>query len=57
VRCLAKPGDAVRAGQPVLELLTDEPARLDRAEEALAGAIEVGDGTLDQLPLVIERVG
>jgi thymidine phosphorylase len=57
VRCLAKPGDAVRAGQPVLELLTDEPDRFDRAEEALAGAIEVGDGPPDQLELVIERVG
>ncbi len=41
----------------MLELLTDEPARFARAEEALAGAIEVGPGPVDQLPLVIERVG
>jgi thymidine phosphorylase len=56
VLCLAKPGDEVRAGEPVLELLTDEPDRFARAEEALAGAIEVGDGSLEQLPLVIDRV-
>ena len=28
---LAKPGDTVRAGEPLLELHTDEPSRFDRA--------------------------
>jgi thymidine phosphorylase len=57
VLCHVKPGDEVRAGQPVVELLTDDPDRFARAEEALAGAIEVGPGPVDQLPLVIDRVG
>ena len=56
VVCLAKPGDEVRAGQPLLELRADEPDRFARAREALAGAVEVGAGPVDQLPLVIARV-
>ncbi len=54
----AKPGDAVRAGQPLLTLHTDDPARFARAEQALAGALEVGTSTEETpLSLVIERVG
>ena len=41
---LAKPGDVVRAGEPLLELHADDPARFDRALEALDGGIEIGDG-------------
>jgi len=59
VRCLVKPGEPVTKGQTLLELHTDDPARLERAREALRGALEVtaeapgaGPG-----PLVIERVG
>jgi thymidine phosphorylase len=37
----AKPGDRVRAGEPLLTLLTDEPDRFARAEEALAGGYDV----------------
>jgi thymidine phosphorylase len=51
----AKPGDDVRAGQPLLTLHTDEPARFERALEALEGAVEVG-GAQTALPLVLERV-
>jgi thymidine phosphorylase len=54
--CLAKPGDAVAAGQPVLELLTDDPARLDRARAALAGAIAVGPEPPESFDPVIERI-
>ncbi|MGH9118639.1 MAG: thymidine phosphorylase [Acidimicrobiales bacterium] len=57
VVCLAKPGDRVTAGQPVLELHTDEPGRLAAAIEALDGAIEVGDDPPPRRPLVIDRVG
>ncbi|MCA1225079.1 thymidine phosphorylase [Saccharopolyspora sp. 6M] len=39
VRCLAKPGDRVTAGAPLLELHTDEPDRIPAAREALTGAI------------------
>jgi thymidine phosphorylase len=52
---LAKPGDAVRAGQPLLELHTDEPKRFAAAVEALDGGIEVGEA-FEPPPLVIERV-
>ena len=38
----AKPGDAVRAGQPLFTLLADEPARFARALEALEGAWTIG---------------
>lgn len=38
----AKPGETVRAGQPVLTLHTDTPERFARATEALEGAITVG---------------
>ncbi len=37
----AKPGDTVRAGQPLLTLLTDTPERFARAREALEGAAVV----------------
>ena len=38
----AKPGDPVTAGQPLLELHTDEPERIDRALAALTDAVEIG---------------
>jgi thymidine phosphorylase len=54
---LAKPGDPVRAGQPLLELHTDDPARFERALQALEGGFDIGDGAdLSAGPLVIERV-
>ncbi|HEX5331654.1 MAG TPA: thymidine phosphorylase [Cellulomonas sp.] len=37
----AKPGDRVRAGQPLLTLHTDTPERFARAREALEGAIGI----------------
>jgi thymidine phosphorylase len=55
--CLAKPGDAVASGQPVLELRTDDPAKFDRAREALAGAIEIGPDAPEPAGLVLERIG
>jgi thymidine phosphorylase len=56
VRCLVKPGEPVAAGQPVLELLADDPARFGHAREALAGAIETGLEPPAVPPLVIERI-
>jgi thymidine phosphorylase len=53
--CHAEPGDVVTAGQPLLTLYADDPARFARALEALDGAIEVG-GTHSLSPLIIERV-
>jgi len=56
VICLAKPGDAVEAGQPVLELRTDDPGKLDHAREALAGAIEIGADAPEPTGLVLDRI-
>jgi thymidine phosphorylase len=59
VLCLVKPGEPVTKGQPLLELHTDDPARLERAREALRGAVQVSAEapTAAAEPLVIERVG
>ncbi len=54
VMCLAKEGDAVEAGQPILELHLDDPGRLDHALEALDGGIEIGPEPPPALPLVID---
>ena len=56
VICLAKPGERVEQGQPLLELRTDEPARFDRALEALHGAIEIGSEAAVISPPVLERI-
>jgi thymidine phosphorylase len=56
VVCLAKPGDAVEAGQPILELHTDDASTIDAALAALRDAIDVADGSVAPTPLVIERV-
>src|SRR4051795_13321680 len=48
-------GEQVTAGQPLLELHTDDPSRIPRALEALDGAI--GVDTADRpLPLILERI-
>jgi thymidine phosphorylase len=54
--CLAKPGDEVAAGQPILELRTDDEARFGPAFAALAGAAQVGAEPGSADPLVIERI-
>jgi thymidine phosphorylase len=54
---LAKPGDRVTAGEPLLELHTDEPDRLPRARAALDGAIDVGPAAAAETPLVLDRIG
>jgi thymidine phosphorylase len=52
---LAKPGDEVRDGAPLLELHADDPARFERALESLEGGYEIG-GTPAAAPLVIDRI-
>jgi thymidine phosphorylase len=51
----AKPGDQVQAGQPLLELHADDPARFERALEALDGAYEIG-AAAGLSPLVLARI-
>ena len=48
-------GERVTEGQPLLELHTDDAARIDRALEALEGAIGV-DTDDRPLPLIVDRV-
>jgi len=56
--CLAKPGEAVQAGQPLLELRADEPERFGPALAALEGAAVVSDqGPPAPVSPVIEEVG
>ena len=54
--CLAKPGDPVEAGQPVLELHVEDPSRFAAAREALQGAIEVSDEPPTPMPLIVDRI-
>jgi thymidine phosphorylase len=54
----AKPGDPVRAGEPLLTLHADEPERFALARAALDGAVAVGAAgdSIDRLPLVVGRI-
>jgi thymidine phosphorylase len=55
---LARPGDSVELGQPLLELHADDPARFERALEALEGGYDIDiDADFQPTPLVIDRVG
>ena len=51
-----KPGDAVRAGDPVFTLSADDAARFDRALDAVDGAWEIGAAQTERAPLVRERI-
>ena len=62
----AKPGDEVRAGQPLLTLHTATPERFTRAREALAGGIVISQAGSSQAAdaaarrergVVLERIG
>jgi thymidine phosphorylase len=55
--CMAKPGDHVTAGEPVLELRSDDPARFARAIEALSGAIKITPEPFEPPPLIIDMIG
>jgi thymidine phosphorylase len=48
-------GDEVTAGQPLLELHTDEPERFDRALAALEGAYDIG-ASAPERQLVLDAV-
>ncbi|GGF13587.1 thymidine phosphorylase [Subtercola lobariae] len=54
-----KAGEAVTAGQPLFTLSADEPARFERALEALDGAYAIGPAAeyTARGPLVAERIG
>ena len=54
----ARPGDAVREGEPLFTLHSDDSDRFTRALEALEGGYDVGDAaSYTPAPLVIDRIG
>jgi len=55
IRCLAKPGDRVERGQPILELHTDDPARFAAAADALdsAGTLRIGSLPPPAAPMIL----
>ncbi|MCC9195527.1 thymidine phosphorylase [Arthrobacter sp. zg-Y820] len=58
VRLHAKPGATVRAGQPLMTLLTDTPEKFDRAREALENAVVIApEGSRPAQKLIIDRIG
>jgi thymidine phosphorylase len=57
VQLHVKPGDRVRAGDPLLTLHTDTPERFERAHTALLNAWSIGEHRPDPAPLVIDRIG
>ena len=52
----AKPGDAVRAGDPLFTLSADDDARFERALAALDGAYEISDAAPARAAIVRERI-
>jgi thymidine phosphorylase len=53
---LVRPGEQVEAGQPLLELRTDDHFRLARAQQTLEAAIEIGPEPPTVPPPVIEVI-
>jgi thymidine phosphorylase len=56
VVCLAKEGDAVEKGAPVLELHADDAGRFEAALEALRGGLVIGAEPPEPRPLVLDRI-
>jgi len=56
VLCLAKPGDRVTRGQPLLELRTDTPDAVPAALAALDGGIEVAESAPPRGPLILDTL-
>ena len=55
----AKPGDRVEAGQPLMTMLTDDPDRFARAEEALIGCYDIDSGASESSAsrdLILDRI-
>ena len=52
----ARPGDAVKAGDTLFTLHTDDPSRIPSAMEALDGGFAIADAPPAPIPVVIDRV-
>jgi thymidine phosphorylase len=57
VLCLAKPGDWVQEGEPLLELRADDESRFDAGLAALGDAFEIGPDRPALPDLVIDQIG
>jgi thymidine phosphorylase len=51
-----RPGDPVRAGEPLYELRTDDASRIPAALAAAGGAVVIGSAAPEPAPLILERV-
>lgn len=51
VRCLVEPGEPVTAGQPLLELHTDDPETVPAALAALRCDVPIGDAPMGAVPI------
>ncbi|MGC3956070.1 MAG: thymidine phosphorylase [Propionicimonas sp.] len=49
-------GDRVTKGQPLFTLHTDTPERIERAKEALVGAVDYTDQPVTRGPLTLQRI-
>ena len=56
IMVLAKPGDAVRAGDPILELHYRDRARLDTATRLASQAVTIGDQRPAATRLIVDEV-
>jgi thymidine phosphorylase len=51
-----KPGDAVSAGDVLMELRTEDAARIDAARDLAVAAVTIADEAPDARPLILERL-
>ena len=56
VEVLVRPGDTVRAGDPLFELRCDDAGRMSRGLESLGTAVELGPESPQPRPLVAGRI-
>jgi thymidine phosphorylase len=56
VLLLARPGDEVDAGQPLLELHTDTPDAVQGARAALADGLVISDEPAARGPLLVDEI-
>ncbi|MHA7155814.1 thymidine phosphorylase [Arthrobacter sp. TMN-50] len=57
IRMHAKPGALVRAGEPLMTLLTDTPEKFERARAALEGAVVIApEGSRPDSQLILDRI-
>jgi pyrimidine-nucleoside phosphorylase len=54
---LAKPGDAVRAGDTILELFCRDAARVETALKLVRSACKIGEQAPPPAPLILETIG